>query len=271
MADLWATVVEASGELAWLSAGFLALALIVKRRRVLDERRATWPELRLNLVYYALDTLAVVPVVVLLVDAVHGAVAPLALLTPADLAGWPAWAVVLACIAVSDLVGYWRHRWMHGRVLWPVHAIHHSDTRMTWLALARFHPVNRLIAAGLNALVLALLGFPAAAIALNGLLRHHYGYFIHADLPWTYGPLDRVFVSPVLHRWHHVREGQGTASNFATIFALCDVIFGTWFQPARAVPALGITEPDFPGHWGGQMLFPFRVWAGRLVRKPAVS
>jgi hypothetical protein len=35
-----------------------------------------------------------------------------------------------------------KERWS---MFWPCHAVHHSDTEMTWLTLERFHPFNRLI------------------------------------------------------------------------------------------------------------------------------
>ncbi len=73
-----------------------------------------------------------------------------------------------------------------------------------------------------------------------------------------------IFVSPIMHRWHHVREVEGSGSNFATVFALYDLAFRSFYMPPRAVPALGITEPRFPGTWLGQILYPFRVWAGRM-------
>jgi sterol desaturase/sphingolipid hydroxylase (fatty acid hydroxylase superfamily) len=48
-----------------------------------------------------------------------------------------------------------------------------------------------------------LLGFPSYAIIANNLVRHYYGYYVHADLPWTHGKLGKIFVSPAMHRWHH--------------------------------------------------------------------
>ncbi len=65
--------------------------------------------------------------------------------------------------------------------------IHHSDTDMTWLTLSRFHPINRITTALIDTFFLALLGFPTWALVANNLVRHYYGEFIHADLPWTYG------------------------------------------------------------------------------------
>ena len=54
---------------------------------------------------------------------------------------------------------------------------------MTWLTLERFHPVNRITTFVLDNPALLLLGLPAYAIIANNLVRHYYGYLIHADLP----------------------------------------------------------------------------------------
>ena len=108
-------------------------------------------------------------------------------LTPDAWAAWPEVLVCVFAIFVGDFIGYWRHRLEHTRWLWPSHALHHSDTEMTWLAGYRFHPINRLSTVLVDSLLLSLFGFPPYALVINGLVRHYYGQFIHADLPWTFG------------------------------------------------------------------------------------
>lgn len=267
LSDLWVRIVEISRELVWLSVAFMLLSALLKGRATTAWFRRCWGEARLNLFYYVLDVLLVVPILALTVSAINYVVigANLSLFTASAYEHWPPLAVLLFCVMVSDLVGYWRHRLMHTRTLWPVHAIHHSDTEMTWTTLARFHPINRLLTVAFNTVVLSVLGIPPGIIALNGIFRHYYGFFEHADIPWTYGPLRYVFVSPVMHRWHHVREVQGSGSNFATVFALYDLLFGTFYMPRSAVPALGVTDRRFPDTWIGQTLYPFRVWIGRAL------
>lgn len=270
LADIAAGLAAATERLLWMALAFGALALLVRGRAAVAAARRSAPETRLNLVYYLTDAALVVPAMLVAVGAVRAvfeAAGPVAV----PVTAWdalPDWAVLLAAVAVSDFAGYWRHRLMHTGALWPAHAIHHSDREMTWLALARFHPVNRLIATVVNIAALTALGFPAWAIALNAVLRNWYGHFLHADLPWTYGPvLGRVFVSPVLHRWHHVRDGTLSGNNFSTIFAAWDAIFGTWHCPHREVGPLGIEDAGFPASWAGQLAWPFRIWWRRRPRR----
>nr|WP_281500710.1 sterol desaturase family protein [Kordiimonas marina] len=181
-----------------------------------------------------------------------------------EIASLPTWAVLILAVAVSDLIAYWVHRVMHISWLWPVHAAHHSDRAANWLTLIRFHPLNRFIAVGLSALVFVPLGFPVWSVVASNWIRHFYGYFIHANVGWRFGPLRYVLVSPHLHRWHHSSDAVAFDRNFASVFALYDVIFGTFYSPKHEAGALGVSDPAYPGTWWGQTLYPFRVWVRAL-------
>lgn len=255
--------------MVWLSLAFAALAFITKGRAAFAAAREAIAETRINLSLFALDTLVIVPFVLLMTEAIGTAAAHfhLVLIDGDQWRGMGAAMTGGAVVFLGDFISYWRHRLEHSRVIWPAHAIHHSDTAMTWLTLARFHPINRFITAGIDTAFLALLGFPAWALVFNNLVRHYYGHFIHADLRWAYGPLAAVFVSPVMHRWHHVREGQGIGSNFATVFSIFDRAFGTRYVPGPCDAPLGVAAEMGSGAWG-QLLYPFRAWAGAIRGRP---
>ena len=130
------------------------------------------------------------------------------------------WLVVFIAVFTGDFIGYWRHRLEHTPFLWPAHAIHHSDTAMTWttrLPLPSAQPPHHR-ADRHHARWRCSACRPGRSM-VNTLMRHYYGLFIHMDLPWTYGPLGRVFVSPAMHRWHHIRDADGAGVNFATVFS----------------------------------------------------
>ena len=152
----------------------------------------------------------------------------------------PSLIVAFVAVFLGDFIGYWRHRLEHTRFLWPSHAVHHSDTAMTWLTLERFHPINRLSTFIIDNSVLILLGFPAYALLVNSVVKHSYGYLIHADLPWSYGRLDKVFVSPIMHRWHHSNDRAAYQTNFATVFSIFDRMFGTYRVPGLPDTSLGV-------------------------------
>lgn len=149
--------------------------------------------------------------------------------------------IILLTLLCGDFIGYWRHRLEHSRLLWPSHIVHHSDEKMSWLTLQRFHPINRITTLFFDGTLLFFLGFPLEAIAINGFVRHYYGYFIHADLPWTYGVFCKIFVSPAMHRWHHAMNKEFHNSNFASLFSFIDVIFGTYKVPGICEENLGVS------------------------------
>jgi len=130
---------------------------------------------------------------------------------------------------------------------------------MNWLTQARFHPVNRLTTGCIDACVLTMLGLPLWAVVVSELVRHYYGELIHADLPWTYGRLGVVFVSPVMHQWHHARDVVGAGSNFATVFSVFDRVFGTHYVPGACNVPLGVNDDVGTSLWR-QLLFPFTCW-----------
>lgn len=251
---------------------FAAIALIARGRDAIRAARNAAGEVRVNLTLYALDALFVAPTLGIAAAALAGLLQRngLTLFEPRDWAAAPVWIVAPLAIFVGDFIGYWRHRLEHTAWLWPAHAVHHSDTAMTWTTLHRFHPINRVSTALIDSTLLALMGFPVWAVLANNLVRHYYGMFIHMDLPWTYGPFGRVLVSPAMHRWHHVREGAGAGANFATVFSVFDQIFRTHHCPGPCDVPLGV-EGEMGRGALGQLLHPFVALAGALNRTPALQ
>jgi len=251
---------------------FAALAFAVKGRRSLADARDAAGETRVNAVISFLDQLVVSPVVAIVIAWLTTAARDRGMVLPTT----PLWSslppvpTLLAAVFLGDFVGYWRHRAQHLKWLWPAHAIHHSDTRLTWFSLERMHPVDRLGSA-LDTVVLAALGAPFWAQAGNVFVRHYYGYLIHADLPWTFGKAGWILNAPAMHRWHHARDVQGSGSNFATVFSVFDRAFGTFYLPGPCEAPLGVREDMGRGALG-QYLHPFRVWLAALspARRKAI-
>ncbi|MDH5453978.1 MAG: sterol desaturase family protein, partial [Paracoccaceae bacterium] len=245
---------------------FTTLAILLKKKAVFDDLRRVLPETRLNIQIALLDIVAVLPVIALVSTALADALQRLGLIiVSSDFWGvLPAVIVVILAVLAGDIIGYWRHRLEHTPLLWPSHAVHHSDTEMTWITLLRFHPINRLSTFVIDSGLLMMLGFPVYAVVANNLVRHYYGYLIHADLPWTYGELGKVFVSPVMHRWHHAADPVAFGTNYATVFAFIDRMFGTWRVPGLCHVALGVTD-DMAPTLAGQMFYAFRPRAYRRL------
>lgn len=172
-------------------------------------------------------------------------------------AAQPKWLQGLEMIALLDFIGYWMHRLFHGRRLWRFHAIHHSSEELDWLSSVRLHPVNDLVNRIPPAIAMILMGFSPAVLAGTLPFFAIYAILLHANVNWDFGALRGVIASPMFHRWHHTGEAEGRDKNFSGLLPLWDILFGTYYMPARAPDRFGIDDP-VPATLWGQLAWPFR-------------
>lgn len=176
------------------------------------------------------------------------------------LATLPLWQQAILILLITDFFQYWFHRFFHRDPLWKYHAIHHSSTEVDWLTSARFHPINIIIySTSINALVITM-GFSIEAFLLLIPFNSIYSPLVHANVPWTFGPLKYVFASPVFHRWHHTYQNEGGNKNFAPTFSFLDIMFGTFYMPRDKQPEIfGIEGNPVPDDFVGQLIYPFKA------------
>lgn len=263
------TYVHQALELALLAVGFFLLALVVKGARAISDGRAAAAQTMTNFILFVMDALTVGPALGLASATLYTALhAPGAIYAGEVFWTWlgPV-GTVLSAVFICDFLGYCNHRLYHTSWLWPSHAIHHSDTRLTWFTLLRMHPFNR-IGTLIDLLGMILLGLPDWAVISAVLVRHYYGHLIHADLPWTLGRFNLIFISPAMHRWHHALEHRGAGVNFATVFSIFDRAFGTFYAPGTCNEPTGVHDKIAPGLIG-QYLHPVRTWAARKMASTA--
>lgn len=170
------------------------------------------------------------------------------------------WGVqLIALLFLADAIAYGMHRWLHKPRLWAFHAVHHSSTEVDWLSSVRLHPVNDVLIRVAQAVPIVLLGFDATLLAAYVPILSVYAIFIHANVPWSFGPLRYVIATPAFHRWHHAAEDEGLNRNFAGLFPVFDLIFGTFHMPRGRVPeTFGIPDGDVPDGIAAQLVYPFR-------------
>lgn len=229
-------------ELLPLAVLFGALAYATKRRSMIDAIKRARPEITTNVVLLLINVAVIVPLLAVPVLTGQDFIPRPAALV----AFWervPGLLTVIAAILLIDLAAYWRHRLEHVRALWPIHATHHADEAMNWLSVRRKHPLGEAIAMIFDGLIVLVLGLPFWAIGVAYLVRGWWGYFIHADVPWTLGPLGKVLISPAAHRLHHIRDEELMGTNFGNTVTLWDKLFGTYLDPAPYVNCeTGIAE-----------------------------
>src|SRR5262249_30149291 len=110
-----------------------------------------------------------------------------------------------------------------------------------------------------QAIPILLLGLPPTILAAYVPFLTFWAIFIHANVPWSLGPLRYVIASPAFHRWHHTSEEEGLDKNFAGLFPFLDALFGTLHLPAGQQPQrFGLLGEEVPEGLLGQLLYPFR-------------
>ena len=173
--------------------------------------------------------------------------------------GLPLGLQAVMVLFAADFFGYWMHRAFHHEPFWRVHAIHHSSTELDWLSAARVHPLNAVITRSLQVGVLVPLGFDPRVLLGAAPLFALYGILLHANVRWSFGPLRWVFASPAFHRWHHAADVAGPGKNFAGLFPVWDLLFGTFHMPVGEHPErYGVHGEAPPAGVLAQLAYPFR-------------
>jgi sterol desaturase/sphingolipid hydroxylase (fatty acid hydroxylase superfamily) len=172
----------------------------------------------------------------------------------------PLWITVLFALLLIDAGNYAAH-WLLHRVdaLWQVHKVHHSSRQLDWLATFRSHLVEQLLRRLLAPALLIAVGVPIAAVALAAAIFTAWAVVNHANLRFGPAWLERVFITPRLHRMHH--HTATTEHNLGTVLTIWDRWRGTLITTEPVVHELGVpgeTE-SYPQNWLAQLVEPFRV------------
>lgn len=153
----------------------------------------------------------------------------------------------LTYLVIIDFSIYWFHRAQHRfEWWWALHSVHHSQRQMSLWTDDRNHVLDGLLEALWLALLALLIGVPGAQFAAIIFFTKLVESLSHANVRFGFGTIgDRILVSPRFHRVHHGigigHEGAARGCNFATLFPVWDILFGT-ANFERAYPATGIRD-----------------------------
>lgn len=148
-------------------------------------------------------------------------------------------------IILGDIGGYWGHRWCHELPwLWHFHRIHHQAEAIDWLVTNRAHPLDMVFLKFCGIALIYLSGLPQGSLGQGTALMSIYvligglwSYFVHANLSWRFGILERWLASPAFHHWHHSNDNiRCIDKNYAALFPWIDQLFGTLHLPRRRWP-----------------------------------
>jgi len=177
---------------------------------------------------------------------------------------WPFLAQLAVAAVVAEFGQYWMHRLAHEwPLLWRFHAVHHSVERIYWLNGFRVHPLNMVWHHFTGAFVLQLLGAGTDVAVTFLTLSGFASAFQHANIRLALGPLNYLFSTNELHRWHHSDKPHEGNRNYGGVLIVWDLVFGTYHRVDAAQPErLGLSEAGgYPSHsFWRQLLAPF-AWA----------
>jgi len=175
-------------------------------------------------------------------------------------AAQPAVLQFMEIVLLADMTEYWVHRLFHKvPFLWRFHAIHHSAQHMDWLAGSRLHFVDIVLTRGLTFVPLFVLGFAAAPLYFYLVFVSFHAVFIHANVGFDFGRLEKWVVTPRFHHWHHAAAREAIDKNFAVHLPFIDRWFGSHYLPPAAWPAqYGIEGNPVPESYAKQWTAPFR-------------
>ncbi len=172
----------------------------------------------------------------------------------------PFWLIVVLATVLYDLGAFVSHVLLH-RVpaLWELHKVHHSSRTLDWLAAFRAHILEHTLRHLLSPVVLVVLGFPLSAVAIASGIFAAWAAFGHANLRVMLRFLTPLFITPRLHRMHHVP--RTSAHNFGTLLSVWDRMCGTLSTaPAAGPEPLGVPGEiaTYPQRWLPQLVEPLR-------------
>lgn len=175
----------------------------------------------------------------------------------------PFWGQVILAGLIIDGGMYAVHRLSHTiPILWRLHSIHHSSTRIYWLNGEKRHPIHAVLEGTPGLIALLILKANPQAVYTWFIILNLHLMFQHGNIDYRAGILKYLFSVAELHRWHHRGDYADAQVNYGAVFSFWDYLFGSAFKQASDKPIrekdVGIfEEPNFPQDYFRQLKKPF--------------
>lgn len=169
---------------------------------------------------------------------------------------WGGVPALLLDLLILDFVIYWWHRANHQfGFLWRFHQVHHLDRHLDTTSGLRFHFGEVLLSAGFRVAVIAALNMPISSVVAFETLLLLASLFHHSNIRLpapAEAVVQRLIITPSIHRVHHHATDADTRSNMGTVLSLWDRLFGTKSRtPDSKDLKIGLegepVDPSLPG------------------------
>lgn len=170
--------------------------------------------------------------------------------------------MTLAVVMVADVAFFVSHVVQHRvPLLWEFHKVHHSAETLTPFTVLRRHPIDVLVESSISGVLLGALygvtgwlsGGALDGYTILGVNVVLFSFLVlgfnlqHSHVWLSFGPLDRVFISPATHQLHHSTDPRHFGKNYGNVFSLWDGLFGTLARPREFEPVrFGLGDDDHP-------------------------
>ena len=193
----------------------------------------------------------------------------------------PAVAMIMVTIIIFIVYdfGYWLDHVLMHKIswLWPFHRVHHTAEVRTPLTQFRVHPIDTLIFANIEAILIG-----TAEGILHSYLGSSYSEFTvdstnillfifvfttvhlqhsHVRISFS-GIWGELFFSPMHHQIHHSQNPIHYGHNMGSCLAIWDKMFGTLYHPKDLTSPLSYgadPEGENPHSMVGGLLHPFAL------------
>lgn len=245
-------------QLFWITYVGLGLLATIAELVIPARKLKYGKALPMDLVAFAAYQLLMVPAAYFVTDPIKGYIPVPSLLREI---AWPVRFV--AYYLLADMGSYWMHRLMHSKHLWRVHRWHHSPVYLYWLAGVRATIPQQILFNLPYVIAFPLLsGGPPwlfAAIVVEGIFRNHW---MHLNVTWRSNWIEWIFVTPRYHHIHHSSQPEFHDTNYGSLFAIWDRLFGTYTAPDKVTAPTEFGTGDAPQQGRKKVLAVARLVAG---------
>lgn len=169
------------------------------------------------------------------------------------------WLQIIIIIIIGDFIQYWLHRMFHEiPFLWKFHKIHHSATEMDWLVKSRLHIIENFANKLFIVTPIIILWFSISAINFYAIFIWFYTVFIHSNINIYFWPIEKIFVSPKFHHWHHANDKEAINKNYAAEISFLDTLFWTYLDKKEYPKEYWLyKDTSLPKAFLKQIIYPF--------------
>lgn len=190
-------------------------------------------------------------------------IAGLLVLAPIWPSSWPLVFQLLLAILISDIGITLAHFASHRlRLLWRLHAVHHSVKRLYGFNGLMKHPLHQFIETVAGTTPLLIIGVPQNVLMLLVVAVVFQLLLQHSNVAYFTGPLKKVLAINSVHRFHHLNTAKEGDVNFGLFTTLTDRLLGTaYFDSERTIGTkdLGIASAlNYPTNYWQQLIQPFQ-------------